>query len=345
MTNIQPFRLLIPPSPRVPVSSPSMFCDHSLSFRVLSSCLATVLCWFSVGNDAQAAGGFTVEQQADRLLISLDGSPITDFVFNDKKILRPYFANLRLTSGLQVTRNHPPIEGVDDIDHDTMHPGVWLGFGDISGSDFWRNKAPMEHVRFVTGPDVTDGQLSFATECRLFNDAGQSMCLLTNRFTLTSRPVGWLLTWDATFHADSQSIRFGDQEEMGFGARVATQITEKNGGRILNSNGLKTAQQTWGQPATWCDYSGISGDLKGGITLMTSPTNFRESWWHNRDYGVFVANPFGRQAMKQGKKSSVEVSKGESLHLRFGALIHQGQDVDFAGEYATFSGRDPQGTR
>ena len=27
---------------------------------------------------------------------------------------------------------------------------------------------------------------------------------------------------------------------------------------------------------------------------MPAPSNFRTSWWHNRDYGVFVANPFGR---------------------------------------------------
>ena len=25
-------------------------------------------------------------------------------------------------------------------DHPTMHPGLWLAFGDINGADFWRNK-------------------------------------------------------------------------------------------------------------------------------------------------------------------------------------------------------------
>ncbi len=54
---------------------------------------------------------------------------------------------------------------------------------------------------------------------------------------------------------------------------------------------------------------------------MASPNNFRVCWWHNRDYGVFVANPFGREAMKQGARSSVTVSRGESLQVTFGALI------------------------
>ncbi len=145
-----------------------------------------------------------------------------------------------------------------------------------------------------------------------------------------------LLIWDATFHTDKRDIAFGDQEEMGFGARVATPMTEKNGGRIVNSNGLQTAAKTWGQPAKWCDYAGTVGDLQGGITLMAAPTNFRESWWHNRDYGVFVANPFGRAAMKQGEQSLVTVKSGESLRITFGALMHNGINIDTAAEYAEF---------
>ena len=278
---------------------------------------------------------FGVEEQQDRLRISLDDKPIADFVFHDEKILRPYFSNARLAGGVQVTRNHPPIQGEDAVDHDTMHPGIWLGFGDISGQDFWRNKAAMEHVRFVAPPTLQEGQLQFATECRLKSDKGESLCLLTNEFMLMARPSGWMLSWTATFRADQRTIVFGDQEEMGFGARVATLFTEKNGGTIRSSSGKQTAKETWGQPAKWCDYSG-SGPQAGGIMLMAGEQNFRDSWWHNRDYGVFVANPFGREAMKQGQTSSVEIVKGQALQLRFGALLHDGQQIDLAGEYKLF---------
>jgi putative heme-binding domain-containing protein len=278
---------------------------------------------------------FGVEEQQDRLRISLDDKPIADFVFHDEKILRPYFSNARLAGGVQVTRNHPPIQGEDAVDHDTMHPGIWLGFGDISGQDFWRNKAAMEHVRFVAPPTLQEGQLQFATECRLKSNKGESLCLLTNEFMLMARPSGWMLSWTATFRADQRTIVFGDQEEMGFGARVATLFTEKNGGTIRSSSGKQTAKETWGQPAKWCDYSG-SGPQAGGIMLMAGEQNFRDSWWHNRDYGVFVANPFGREAMKQGQTSSVEIVKGQALQLRFGALLHDGQQIDLAGEYKLF---------
>ena len=35
-----------------------------------------------------------------------------------------------------------------------------------------------------------------------------------------------------------------------------------------------------------------------------------------------MANPFGREAMKQGTKSRVTVTRGEAFTLRFGAILH-----------------------
>jgi len=105
---------------------------------------------------------------------------------------------------------------------------------------------------------------------------------------------------------------------MGLGVRVATKITEKNGGTILTSTGAKTAKVTWGKSFEWCDYSGELDGRRVGVTLMPDPANFRPSWFHNRDYGLMVANPFGRKSMNQGETSRVVVKKGERLSLRSG---------------------------
>lgn len=283
------------------------------------------------------SSGFGVTEKKDRLEIFLEGKRIAEFVFSDPKISRPYFSNLHVPSGFKVTRNHPPIEGVDAIDHDTMHPGVWLGFGDISGVDFWRNKGRIEHLRFSEEPKAGKEQLVFSTENRLVSDAGREICEMRIKIIIKRRPSGWLLVWDAVFKSEDVDFSFGDQEEMGFGARVATNLTEKKGGVISSSSGLKTAKATWGNPASWCDYSSIK-ENQTGITLMASPVNFRESWWHNRDYGVFVANPFGRNAMKQGSKSLIKIKKRESFRIVFGAMLHEGPDYSAEKEYHFFSG-------
>jgi hypothetical protein len=293
----------------------------------MNSLLVTVL--FAV------AAPFAVEQKPDCLVITRGGQPVAAYVFRDDKVLRPHFKQLHAPGGIQVTRNHPPIAGRDATDHDTMHPGLWLAFGDISGHDFWRNKAVIKHERFAEPPAIRDGALTFATENTLQTTNGQPVCAQTSRVTLAARPCGYLLLWEATFKSEERDFVFGDQEEMGLGVRAATTITQKNGGLIRNSAGAEGAKATWGRVADWCDYSAVIGGRRAGILLMPDPRNFRPSWFHNRDYGLMVANPFGRNAFTKGEKSAVVVKKGEPFRLRFGVLMHTASP-NLTAEYENF---------
>ena len=72
------------------------------------------------------------ERGQDHVSIRIGGMPLVTDVWNDPTVKRPYFAHIRSPKGRQVTRTFPPVEGRDA----TMHPGCWLAFGDISGSDF-----------------------------------------------------------------------------------------------------------------------------------------------------------------------------------------------------------------
>ena len=290
-------------------------------------------------NRRAAAADFAIEQKTDRLVITDGGQPVATYVFRDDKILRPYFAHVHAPGGIQVTRNHPPVPGADATDHDTMHPGVWLAFGDVSGHDFWRNKARIVHERFVEPPAVRGGQVTFKSENTFQASGGEKICEQILQLTLAARPCGYLMTWDATFRSDGRDFVFGDQEEMGLGVRVATAMAEKSGGVIRNSAGAESAKATWGRTADWSDYSGVIGQRRVGILLMPDPGNFRPSWFQNRDYGFMAANPFGRNAFTGGEKSAVVVKKGEPFRLRFGVLIHAalpGQDVDLKAEYEHF---------
>lgn len=286
----------------------------------------TCIAWGPVasGQTPEGPARFSVREKPDRLVIQYGNQPIADYVFRDEKILRPYFSNVRLASGQRVTRTHPPDPKLDATDHAENHPGVWLAFGDISGHDFWRNKGRIEHREFTRKPVIGEGSLSFATQSQLLGVDGKAVCDLDSELELRAAGTDWMLIWKARFQSAQADFTFGDQEEMGFGVRMATPLIEKNGGTIVNAQGRTTAAMTWGQPAAWCDDSKDVDGHRLGVTLMASRTNFRESWWHNRDYGLLVANPFGRAAMKQGDTSAVTVKRGESFVLTFGACFHEG---------------------
>ena len=272
----------------------------------------------------------------DRITIRINDFPVTQFVFVDEQIARPYFANLRTAQTHRLSRRQPPLEGEEATDHDTMHPGVWLAFGDVNGHDFWRNEGRIEHVDFSEPPKVDGDQLRFAQRAKLVTKEGEEIGQVINRCVIRLHGDGWLVEWHACFTAGAAPLVFGDQEEMGFGFRAATELTETSGGTIVSSAGKIGAAATWGQAATWCDVSGIVGGEPVGVTLVPSPDNFRVSWWHNRDYGLLVANPFGRAAMKQGPKSEVVVAAGESWEIAFAAVVHQGFSFDPASFVTTF---------
>lgn len=297
----------------------------------LSLVLAAAACTAQPNPNA----GFAWEQKADRLSITHAGRPFADYVFRDAAILRPHFQNLHAPSGVRVTRNHPPSPG-EPSDHATMHSGVWLAFGDISGQDFWRNKARIEHVAFSAPPALQGGNLTFATRNRLLAIDGSPLGTQESRFTL-ARPGDstFLLTWSAEIRGEGRELIFGDQEEMGLGVRVATELTEKSGGLVVNGDGQKGAKAVWGKPSAWATYSReIDGRIRGAA-IFPAATNPNPTWWHSRDYGVIVANGFGKRVLPPAANGRLVLPAGSTLRLRYGILLFDvpaATPIDFAAK-------------
>jgi len=293
-------------------------------FRRHVLALLLALAAWSNGSAAEPAD-WRCETKADRLMISLGEVAVCEYVFADPELPRPYFCQVKTADGLPVTRNHPPRDGKDPTDHADMHPGIWLAFGDLNGVDFWRNKGTVQQVRFVEPPVVEGSTLRFAVENE-YRDGEQRIATENCRHTLVRTDDGYYLTFDSQFSCD-KTLVFGDQEEMGLGIRVASPIRVKGGsGEIIDSKGRKDEAGIWGKSAAWCDYRGKTDGRTVGVAVFSHPENFRPSWLHVRDYGLMVANPFGRKAFTGGEASRMEVAAKEPFRLRFGVLVHTSAD-------------------
>lgn len=276
---------------------------------------------------------FTKSDGAVSILV--DDKPVAIYVYRDPQILRPYLKDVRTMSGIQVTRNLPPVEGVDATDHATMHPGVWLAFGDLGGADFWRNRARVEHVDFAAEPAAEMDGGEFTVRNR-YVSGERLVCNETCRIAVWALAKELVLVWDSEFSAPTE-FYFGDQEEMGFGVRVATPLAVKNGGTLTSSEGRSGEKEVWGRTAKWCDASGTIDGHNVGLLVVPDPMNFRKSWFHARDYGLIVANPFGQQAFTRSPDPSrVVVPPGEKFRLRFAVVVHEGDvDLESAASSAT----------
>jgi Methane oxygenase PmoA len=251
---------------------------------------------------------------------------VADYVFEDKEISRPYFAHVKTHAGKQVSRNHPPREGMDKLDHANMHPGIWLSFGDLNGHDYWRLKARTKHIRFLEPPIVEAGVGRFKVlNHYLATDSDAVVCSQECTIQVRKVQAGYLIAIASEFQATGVELRFGDQEEMGLGVRVATPLAvEKQlGGRILDSEGRINGEKVWGQTARWCDYAGPLDGSWVGMTVLTSPKNFQPCWSHARDYGFVAMNPFGLNAFTKAARQERVVHAGESLRLGYAVVVHE----------------------
>jgi putative membrane-bound dehydrogenase-like protein len=329
--------------------SPMRPYDSVLNPRDLADLVAWLMSRRAVaagsGSAAQAAQtslspparlGFDLDLKPDRLSIGYAGRPVADYVFSDPQVLRPHFQNLRAPSGVRITRTHPPAAG-DATDHDTMHPGVWLAFGDINGEDFWRNKARIEHLAFAADPTVADGRLTFATRNRLVTQDGTPLASQISRFAIAAAgDDAFMLTWEADIRGEERELVFGDQEEMGLGVRVATALTEKDGGLVVNSDGVKGAKSVWGNPAAWAAYSRERDGRLQGVAIFPASSNPTRTWWHSRDYGAIVANGFGARVLPASATGKLVVKRGDVLKLRYDVMLFDtpaATPIDFAAVY------------
>lgn len=268
-----------------------------------------------------------MEQVGDEFRFDLGAGAGFVYVRSDPKIPRPYLAHVKAPGGVQVTRNHPPVEGTDLTDHDTIHPGIWLSFGDLNGADFWRNQARVV-VEEASGEMAEDGTGRLQSRNRYESD-GQGIAEEEFDLVIHRAGDGYWLHWSSTFRGDKELV-FGDQEEMGLGVRMATPLMVKSGGTMTNSNGQeneKGPNGVWGKQADWLDYSKTIDGRRVGILFIPHPDNPRRSYFHARDYGMMTANMFGERAFTGSGDGSYRVPAGEPIRMRYSLFIYNG-DID-----------------
>jgi hypothetical protein len=280
------------------------------------------------------AADFAMKREPDRLVVTAGGGePVAAFVFADPAVGRPAIRDLAAPGGTIVTRPCPPQKGVDADDHATMHPGAWLCFSDLSGADPWRHKSAARFVGFDSEPAVVDGAAWFTAKVEYLAAAADTpdapvVCRERSTVSIQDREIDGaavrLLLWEAELTSGgNRPLVFGDVEEMGLGLRVATSLSPARGGRYLASHGGTNEKGIFGRGAAWVDASGTIDSRRVGATVIDLAGNPREPFFHARDYGIVLANAFGRMAYgAKDPPPPITLEPGKSLRLTYAILLH-----------------------
>lgn len=278
-----------------------------------------------------------VSRGAESIRIDVDGKPFTSFVYGPA-IRKPYFKELRSSTGVLVTRHVPIDEQAGDSTDHIHQNGLWFAHGDIDGYNYWATEP--SQVVAITGSQVVksveESPSGFRAEVDWLAPSGQP--ILHQFLTVTVSASGKLrnLDFDARVKAVRRST-FRDTKEGIFAIRTATWIEQDHGGKLTCPSG-ETEKNCWGVRAPWVDFSGVHDGETFGIAVLQHPSSLRfPTWWHVRAYGLLAANPFGARQFHADRvqqrwdppspepaSGDFTLEPGQEARFRYRVIVHSG---------------------
>jgi hypothetical protein len=277
--------------------------------------------------------GVVVTQVDNHIHVEIENKPFTDF-YAGPDSPKPYLHPLRSASGKIVTRSFPMANIPGESTTDQHHRGVWLGYKDVNGYNFWENEFSYKNnaagkvvLRKACYLKSGDHRGSIQATFAWLSPGGQPMLEEVRTMAFSGDANLRIVDVDITLKALVETT-FGDSKDGAFAIRLAEPLTEKNGGTITNSEGASGMEQIWGKQASWVDYSGALGGEKLGVAMLEHPDSFHHpSRWHVRDYGLLAVNPFGANAFdKDLQPAQLVLLPGGNVHLRYRIVIHPAMD-------------------
>jgi len=273
------------------------------------------------------AAGLAPYQNHSQILVRWNNHPLTVYRAHASQKY-PYFYPVNgPVSGLSLTA-----ESCLPYPH---HRGLWLGCDPLNGGNYWSD-GPLEQgqirsVGLKLG-EADESTVSFTDRCEWIRKDAPSPMKDERRFLLT-RHQDRLWTIDIDFQLTAcQDVSVKRAKHSLFAIRAAADISPSYGGILINSEGGKGAEGTYGKEAKWCGYYGKRAshpDVVEGISIMTHPENPWRPVWFTREYGHLSPSPFNFL------DTPWTLAEGKSITLKYRVALHAGspQEADLNAVY------------
>jgi len=238
---------------------------------------------------------------------------------HDKATGKPYM-RVGLLDGTELTRPWPVPAGYSKADH-PWHKALWWSFKILNGSNFWEeNQQGTEPTRVdITHSPEGDAQIDLAI---LYHLPNQAPVLQEKRRIRVSKPDdsgSYTIKWQAHFSAlGPKEVVFAKYRYGGLSLRMAANLNEAPAWQFLTNTEKATANGT-SVPTRWMAYQGSAPNKQlATLAIFDHPDNpGHPATWLVRDNYPYMNPTFPGQ-------NSLTLKPKESLTLRYGILVHQG---------------------
>jgi hypothetical protein len=262
-----------------------------------------------------SAAKITAVKVGSKINVTIDNKYFTSYIFSeDEKYPFFYPVNGPLSGGSVTSMRNA------EYPH---HSSLFFGCDLVNGGNYWQEGLERGRIISVNAEIIKQGgdTVLITDECIWSRPGAISPVKDTRTITITS-PSATVSQIDIQIIMEMLiDVTIKKTNHSLFSARLAADLSVKNGGTMINAEGLKSEKDTFGKNSPWIDYYGKRGDATEGLAIFQHPSNpWYPSPWFTRDYGFMSPTPM--YWPENGTETILK--KGTVLKLRYRVLVHSG---------------------
>lgn len=203
------------------------------------------------------------------------------------------------------------------------HSSLFFGCDRVNGGNYWQEG--LERGRIISiGARITETggeRVVIEDECIWKRPDAEAPIKDRRIITVTSPREGiYQIDFDIVMEMLTDVTILKTNHSL-FSARVDPDLSVRQGGVMINSEGQTGESATFGKGAAWIDCYGNRKTGTEGIAIMQHPSNkWYPSPWFTRDYGFISPTPM---YWPEDDKAT-NLKKGETISLRYRVVVHGG---------------------
>jgi hypothetical protein len=265
------------------------------------------------------AAKITAEKVGSKINVTINGKYFTSYIFSDDEKYPFFYPVNGPLSGRSVTSMRNA-----EYPH---HSSLFFGCDLVNGGNYWQEGLERGRIISVNAQIIKQGgdSVVIADECIWSRPGALSPVKDTRKIIITASSVN-VNQIDVEISMEMlMDVHILKTNHSLFSARMAADLSVKNGGTMINAGGAKSEKDTFGKSSPWIDYYGKRGEIIEGLAIMQHPSNpWYPSPWFTRDYGFMSPTPM--YWPQNGEETFMK--KGTILNLRYRIMVHAGSNTD-----------------
>lgn len=271
----------------------------------------------------------TAVKVGSKINVTVNGKYFTSYIFSDDEKY-PFFypVNGPLSGGSVTSMRNA------EYPH---HSSLFFGCDLVNGGNYWQEGLERGRIISVNAEIIRQGgdTVIITDECIWSRPGAISPIKDTRTFIITA-PSATMTQIDVIIKMEMLiDVVIKKTNHSLFSARMAADLSVKNGGTMINAEGLLGEPGTFGKGSPWIDFYGKRGTQTEGLAIMQHPSNpWYPSPWFTRDYGFMSPTPM----YWPQNGTDTQMKKGTTLLLRYRVLVHGGthSEADIAGMFEKY---------